>query len=173
MLKLNILQHLEWEIISIAKVLWGIWFFRNKKAWENKDIRSSAAMDWSTKFFSDWKNAKNSRLVASAGTGRVSQPIIQRWIPPEVGKFKLNTDASFKNGSDYFSVGLVLRDHFGSFVAGSVMSLKGATTVLEAEVCAIKEGLLWLVSMSYQDVEVESDSLLAVQAIKQSHDIQL
>lgn len=34
----------------------------------------------------------------------------------------------------------------------------------------LREGLLWLASLSYQNVEVESDSLLAVQAITRPHD---
>lgn len=41
------------EIIRIVKVLWGLWFFRNKKVWENKIVTPIIAMDWTTKFFSD------------------------------------------------------------------------------------------------------------------------
>lgn len=37
-------------------------FFRNKKVWENKAVTHITAMDWSTKFFMDWKAAKVSRV---------------------------------------------------------------------------------------------------------------
>lgn len=43
-------------------------------------------------------------------------------------------------------------------------------SVFEAEVAAIREGLLWLVDLPYQHITVESDSLLAVRAINNSHD---
>ena len=88
------------------------------------------------------------------------------WSPPDIGCLKLNTDASIRSNSTSFSVGLVLRDHLGTFVAGKVDSLPGSYTVLEAETLAICEGLKWLMSMPYQKVSVESDSLLSVQAIQ-------
>lgn len=41
------------EMTLIARVLWGIWFFRNKKVWDNKTVNSVIAMDWSAKYFAD------------------------------------------------------------------------------------------------------------------------
>lgn len=41
------------EINRIVKVLWGIWFFRNKKVWEGKVVSHVVAMDWSARSFSD------------------------------------------------------------------------------------------------------------------------
>lgn len=54
------------EFIRIARVLWGIWFFRNKKVWENKSVSHIVAMDWSSKSLSDWKSAKHSRAAMQA-----------------------------------------------------------------------------------------------------------
>ncbi|XP_074341830.1 uncharacterized protein LOC141679223 [Apium graveolens] len=98
------------------------------------------------------------------------QTFPHQWKPPATGSFKLNTDASFKVGEGSFSIGLLLRDHQGKFIVGKVQRLVMVSSVLEAEVIAIREGLHWLASLPYQNVEVESDSLLAVQAIKRPHD---
>lgn len=46
------------EVIGIAKVLWGIWFFRSKKVWENKSVTHFVGKDWSVKMFSDRETAK-------------------------------------------------------------------------------------------------------------------
>lgn len=50
------------EIILIAKVLWDIWFFRNKKVRENKVVNYVVVVDWNTKAFADWKEAKQRRM---------------------------------------------------------------------------------------------------------------
>lgn len=41
------------EIVVVAKVLWGIWFFCNNKVWENKVVGVAGAMNWSMKFLKD------------------------------------------------------------------------------------------------------------------------
>ena len=46
-------------------------------------------------------------------------------------------------------------------------------SAFEAEVVAINEGLHWVASLPYQKVEIESDSLLSVQALNRSNDIAL
>lgn len=33
------------EVIRIAKVLWGVWFFRIKKIWDHKTVTPVTAMD--------------------------------------------------------------------------------------------------------------------------------
>lgn len=96
----------------------------------------------------------------------------QRWFPPREGWLKLNVDASVKPGSDRFSVGLVLRDHLGEFVAGGVCCFPEVGSVFAAEVHAIFEGLKWLETMPYQRVIVKSDSFLSVQAIGRTCDNQ-
>lgn len=58
------------EIEVVEKVLWGIWYFRNRKVWDDKVVTNVVAMDWSTKSISDWKVAKKNKLqnqVLSAG----------------------------------------------------------------------------------------------------------
>lgn len=118
----------------------------------------------------DWKEAKTNIARASDLGTRSCHSTLPKWIPPPLGKLKLNTDAAVRLGEDLFSVGLVLRDHLGSFIAGKVLRMMMVSSVFEAEVEAIKEGLKWLSSLPYQYVIVESDSLLAVQALKRSND---
>lgn len=59
-----------------------------------------------------------------------------------------------------------MRDHLGSFVVGKVVCLKMVSSVYEAEAISIHESLQWLGTLLYHAVEVESDSLLTVQALK-------
>lgn len=99
----------------IIKVLWGIWFFRNKKVWEGKSVTPQLTVDWSSKFFADWRVARLARLKVKAPN---TVPVINkqtRWMPPAEGCVKLNVDASIYMGSDSFSTGMVLRNHLGEF----------------------------------------------------------
>ena len=129
-------------------------------------------MDWSSKFLMDLKSSKDSR--AALHTASISPVVchVQRWLPLVAGYLKLNVDASVTMGSNRFSVGLILRDHLGEFVARKASCYPGVGSVLEAEVHAIFEGLQWLISMSHNNVIIESDSLLSIQAIEHTSDIQ-
>lgn len=50
------------ELIRIAMTLWTIWFFRNKKVWDNKVVTPKFAVDWSLKQLQEWKSAVVSNL---------------------------------------------------------------------------------------------------------------
>ena len=161
------------EVMLIARVLWGIWFFRNRRVWENKVVSAMVAMEWSAKYIADWRKAKESRIVVSRSNSPSSPADAQRWKTPAEGYLKLNTDASIKLGEETFSVGLILRDHKGAFVGGKTQRMQAAMSVFEAEVLAIREGLRWMVSLPHQLVVLETDSLLAVRALTQPHNIAL
>lgn len=84
-------------------------------------------------------------MVSSMSTSISHAPPI--WKPPELNCFKLNVDASFRTGASTFSVGMVLRNHEGSFISGKAVCCEGASSPLEAEATAILEGLMWLISL--------------------------
>lgn len=121
-----LLQKLEMEtqqnIIRIATVLWGIWVARIKVIWEEKHITSSLAIEWSSKYISEWKfvvqkynKPKVSESVSSGTSGE------SRWKTPVDGQIKLNVDASAFEGVNSYSIGMVLRDNHG--VGGKTMRL--------------------------------------------------
>lgn len=84
-------------------------------------------------------------------------------MPLEIGVLKLNVDASVFLGVEMFSVGMVLRDYSGTFVAS-----KNPISMFEAEAVGVREALLWIKELHLQSIRVliETDSLLTVQAIK-------
>ena len=69
-------------------------------------------------------------------------------------------------GSTSFSIGMVLRNHNGQFVEGRNFRGAGHATVLEAETRGLVEILYWARNIPGKKVTVESDSLLAVNAIR-------
>lgn len=90
---------------------------------------------------------------------------VLRWHPPEEGRVKINVDAHVVAGNSWFSCGLVVRDHEAKFVRVKVFKSARIVPVIEAEAGAILEAIKWSSSMGLQNVEIECDSMNAVQAI--------
>lgn len=80
----------------------------------------------------------------------------------------MNVDASVYEGANSFSVGMVTRDHQGSFLGAKTMRFAGHVSILEAELVGILEALKWVQELAYQEVIIESDSMLSVAAINKN-----
>ncbi|XP_074356198.1 uncharacterized protein LOC141695888 [Apium graveolens] len=90
---------------------------------------------------------------------------IAQWIPPKPGAIKINVDASVIPGMDSFSVRMVLRNGRGEFCKARITRLYGEVTVLEAEPQGMLQALRWITELGIKNVELECDSMIAVQAI--------
>ena len=79
-------------------------------------------------------------------------------------------DASVYAGQNYFSIGMVTRNHQGHYVEGKTMQFGECVPMMEAELVEIAEALKWIgeVPMRTQ-VTLESDSLLSIDAINSSN----
>lgn len=53
------------ESFMICTVLWGIWYLRNKKVWEDKVIAS--AMDETFNILNEWKRFRQSKTKLTQG----------------------------------------------------------------------------------------------------------
>lgn len=159
------------EALLIAEVLWGVWFFRNQKVWEGKVVSADVAMNWSAKTIGDWREARDIRLNQSGCSNASTKSSIPvRWCKPELGVVKHNVDAAFKMGETSCSLGLVVRDSMGTLVIGKTVCKSMVGSVLEAEAYAVLEGLRWLLTLAYNNVIIESDSLNTVRAIQKPYE---
>ena len=93
--------------------------------------------------------------------------MISRWVSPEPGTFKINVDASLFPGESSFSIGMVLRNSDGIFIAGKTLRLQIPDSVFKAEAIGFREALSWLEDQNLQGAKVviESDSQLTLRAI--------
>lgn len=46
------------KIVSISTGLWGIWYERNLRVWENKSLSPSLTVEWSKKQIVEWHGAR-------------------------------------------------------------------------------------------------------------------
>lgn len=88
-----------------------------------------------------------------------------KWIPPEAPFFKINTDGAFRSNSGIYTAGGLIRNHNGSWVKGFVRSI-GQSSIFQAELWGILEGLHLALNMGIDNVIIEADSLAAVNSLK-------
>ncbi|XP_074377163.1 uncharacterized protein LOC141718682 [Apium graveolens] len=153
------------ECVKIVTIMLGIWFWRNKKVWEDKTITADLAMEMSFRYVVEWRKARKVSKRQTTRTETETAKISKKWCPPPQDYLKLNVDASFFPQADAFSVGMVIRSHNGDFVGAKVTTLPRPSTVLEAESIGIREALTSVLQRGERKLIVESDSLLSIQAV--------
>ncbi|XVF56357.1 hypothetical protein PTKIN_Ptkin06aG0113700 [Pterospermum kingtungense] len=87
------------------------------------------------------------------------------WTPPEEGILKINVDAVTQLPLQQAVVGIVMRDHDGSVFLSAALTVRGAESILHAELLAILHGLKVARDVSLTHNTVESDCLLAVNKV--------
>ena len=154
------------ESIKLATILWGIWFWRNKKVWEDRIVPANTAMELAFNTVHEWRKARKQEEPASTNRSNADSLSNRKWRPLPQGMLKVNVDASVFPQSEIFSVGMVVRDHNGMFIAAKVMSLPRPGTILEAESIGVREALSWIMQRGDEQGIIESDSLLTIRALQ-------
>jgi ribonuclease HI len=88
----------------------------------------------------------------------------QRWCKPNPRHLKINVDGSFHSDSHAGSIGAVVRDYKGEFIAASTVFLPYILSPAVAEAMAMREGLSLANRMGCTNVIMESDSTETVDA---------
>lgn len=155
------------NLIRIATVVWGIWWARNQRVWEGKTTTPAVAMLWSSRQVADWRTVHSKEKQSHRHHLQTARPqYTTRWVASDIGSLKINVDASVLDNADSFSVGMVIRNHQGTFIRGRTMKFNGRVQVLEAELVGILEAIRWSAEFQRHTITIESDSLCSVQAIK-------
>lgn len=152
--------------IKIASVLWGLWFSRNLKVWENKMVTPQITMDWSVKHITEWQTARKTKLSRLQTNTQSAVQGSTKWVAPVEGKLKVNVDASVVAGTPSFVVGMVLRNHHGMFVQARNARCAGEVPALGAEAWGVLEALKWIQILQVPNVEIKCDSLLTVTTLR-------
>ena len=143
---------------SIAMILWCVWRQRNQKLWENSSLSAVKAMDMGYVFLQDWRRARVG--ASSSAIQRTHGPLT--WSRPLGGCWKCNLDADMFRDLLAIGMGMVMRMNDGQFYACKTLFMSLSCSVKEVEALALREALLWALSLKLVNVEFETDSLLVV-----------
>uniref|UniRef100_A0A803QMW8 RNase H type-1 domain-containing protein n=1 Tax=Cannabis sativa TaxID=3483 RepID=A0A803QMW8_CANSA len=146
-----------------AMVTWRIWLARNDILWNNKTTTAFEVVRSARTNLDSWKNAQVQRtaplLNVNYSNGR------EHWMKPMTHKFKINVDGAIFEAENCFGIGCVIRDQTARLVEAISVSKHGGVTPEIAEAIGVKEALSWIKKKALSDVEIETDSLVVVQAI--------
>uniref|UniRef100_A0A803PHA9 Reverse transcriptase domain-containing protein n=1 Tax=Cannabis sativa TaxID=3483 RepID=A0A803PHA9_CANSA len=113
-----------------------------------------------------WKNAQTRvftpLLNVNFSNGR------EHWVKPFLTKFKINVDGALFDAENRFGIGVIIRDGEAKMVEAFSKSKIGNVSPEVAEVIGVKEALSWIKQKDLSDVEIETDSVVVVQAINGS-----
>ncbi|GLT32301.1 hypothetical protein SLA2020_069770 [Shorea laevis] len=102
----------------------------------------------------------SSMFVIRMGEILTRRPFLLIGPPPPEGYIKLNTDGSALSNPGQTGAGGVFRDHMGNWLLGFMRNV-GYSTVLTAELWAIRDGLKLAVERGFTRIIVETDSRVA------------
>ena len=84
---------------------------------------------------------------------------------PLGGRWKCNLDAALFRDLLAIGLGMVMRRNDGQFYACKTLRMPLSCNVKEVEALALREALIWALSLKLDDVEFETDSLLVVNSL--------
>ncbi|XP_021747921.1 uncharacterized protein LOC110713786 [Chenopodium quinoa] len=137
---------------------WAIWNARNRWIYEGEQCDPKKSMEHVKKVIGEL--AKD-EVGASSGGSRGQQS----WKPPSAGRLKLNVDGGVREGLGS-SVGVVLRDANGVVVLAASWMFEDRWEPSIVEAKAILLGVQAAADFGARNIEVESDCLGVLNAIK-------
>ncbi|XP_060959275.1 uncharacterized protein LOC133030519 [Cannabis sativa] len=90
---------------------------------------------------------------------------VEHWTKPDVNMVKVNVDGAIFEALHSFGFGFIARDCNGEIIEAGSFSKSGTSSPEIVELIGIKEALSWIKDKSWDNILLETDCLLVVQAI--------
>jgi ribonuclease HI len=150
-------SHIAWQTV-FSFGLWTIWLRRNLLAFNSSPILPDPIrniLSFAAEFFCLMGDTANSKTASS---------IAVKWLPPTLGRAKLNTDGSSLGNPGIAGGGGVIRDSCGLWVGGFSRTI-GHTTSVQAELRALLDGMQLALELHITHLDIEMDSLVSVDLV--------
>uniref|UniRef100_A0A803NMT1 RNase H type-1 domain-containing protein n=1 Tax=Cannabis sativa TaxID=3483 RepID=A0A803NMT1_CANSA len=166
----EVFRHLDSEKKAhVAALCWAIWGAINGVAWNKKTVNISNIIS-STTTLNQWSCAQN-LILESSIHNLMSGDGAEHWATPSTNSAKVNVDAAMFVENHSFGFGIVARDCCGVLIQGKTVYYQGHVDPPLAEAMGVREVLSWIKTFSWQQVVLETDSLVVVQALRSSMDM--
>lgn len=116
-------------------------------------------------YLNQWQEAQGRTTEALIQLGNTGDGA-NSWVAPQMVTIKVNVDAAIFKDPSAFGVGLIARDSRGELMYAHSTYYRDDVSPELAKVMAIKEALSWIMKQTGEDFQLESDCLVAVQAIR-------
>ncbi|XP_074300714.1 uncharacterized protein LOC141632020 [Silene latifolia] len=145
---------------------WAIWEHQNKVIFDNVEVEPELVVRRARDVIQE--GVRESERKGWSGSARRMKEEDREdggWKVPRHGYVKINVDAWVKEGEGVHT-GVVCRDSNGDVMWGVAIGREQQWEVPVAEACAVLDGVEEAVRRGIQNVEVESDCLQVIEALK-------
>ncbi|KAM6585542.1 hypothetical protein CsatB_012544 [Cannabis sativa] len=146
-------------------VCWALWNARNNTVWKDKSSTVSAVLTSAKTTLDHWKKAQDNICLSSMFFDNKGDGA-ELWTKPGNNHIKINVDAALFPQEHSYGYGIVARDSTGHLIEAKTGYFEGDLDASTVEALSIKEALSWIKSKNWQNVEIESDSMISVQGIR-------
>uniref|UniRef100_A0A803NT31 Reverse transcriptase domain-containing protein n=1 Tax=Cannabis sativa TaxID=3483 RepID=A0A803NT31_CANSA len=139
---------------------WMVWNRRNQRIFQNKNTPMENWTPWALDYISN---------ILQGGTKSKNMKTMKkrdRWVAPHEGTYMLNCDAAVRHGQAGYGIAAVIRDEGGRLVAAETEFKPGVTSVLLAEISAIKIGPRLVHRMKATPFVVASDNSTSIHQLQ-------
>lgn len=147
-------------------VCWPVWKARNDKVWQQRVRGVEEVVVFADITLDRWRKAQDRGNIPTLRPLCVGDGL-ELWIKPDSG-IKVNVDAAIFDQDGKYGFGVLVRDSAGSLVKVMARWQIGRIDPEVAEAIGIKEALSWAKTQNFYSIALESDSLVAVEAIRSS-----
>ena len=156
---------IPWSFI-FPQAVWLIWLHQNNYVFRTKRIQESIHLQCIK------KGAEYYAVALDLSNKPPRTQIQVKWIKPNPGWVKLNTDGVVSGAPGKAGKGGVLRCSRGLWVAGFARKL-GAVSSSMAELWALKDGLLLAKQLNFQNINIELDAEFIVHLLFDPNSVNL
>ncbi|KAM6542808.1 hypothetical protein CsatB_007255 [Cannabis sativa] len=155
----------EDRVCSLSMVCWSLWKARNSIVWKDKVLTTANVVTSARIALDHWRKAQDNNSLSHIYSGNCDDGT-ELWTKPDINTIKINVDAALFTSDNQYGYGMVARNDTGSLIVAQAHCFNGAFAPEVVEVMGIKEALSWIKRRGWQHVELESDSLVSIQAIR-------
>lgn len=151
------------QVDVLCMCLWVIWIERNNMVWNGGYFNAVHMARWVSTTLGEYQKHHPLRTKKQHRT-------ISHWEQPPSGRLKINVDGSFLGELEQGSIGVVARDNLGNCMAALSRSLNHVASAIHAEAEACRAGLLLAIHQGWDDLIMETDCAMLVDALAGSGD---
>jgi hypothetical protein len=153
------------DLSYLAAITDGIWFARNQKIYELRDIEDSIIIDKANSSIQEYQHAHNINHLSQQFLNKISTNnqqqrshtnITNQWNRPSDNTIKVNSDANLSIAGKW-GLGAVYRNSTGEVVAAATWEPPGGDEPTLAEACAMYNAVILAVDCGFQELLFESD----------------
>lgn len=155
------------QIHQIVTVCWMVWKSRNDLVWNQRSMDANEVVESAFVVLNHWESAQDTSFNQFM-CHMTQDDGHERWNLPLSNRIKINTDAATFEESSRFSYAMVVRNNTSEFVEARSRCTQGRVAPELAEATGIREALSWIKQKRVSGVELETDCLQIVLAIRSS-----